>query len=125
MPAGRTSPAEKIELTEMVKKEFIVKEEAGLFDCLLSLGFKRTRVKQLLKFRAVSVNGRTVESHDQLMLPGDRVSLSSGKTAVAESVLKLGIKILYEDDAVLVVDKPAGLLTIAQRKNGQKPLIFS
>jgi len=111
-------------MTEMVKKEFIVKEEAGLLAYLLSLGFKRTRVKQFLKFRAVSVNGKTIESHDQLLLPGDRVSLSSEKTAVADSVPKLGIKILYEDDAVLVIDKPAGLLTIGTEKERTKTAYF-
>jgi len=108
----------------MVKKEFIVNEEAGLFAYLLSLGFKRTRVKQLLKFRAVSVNGRTVESHDQLVLPGDRVSLPSEKTAVADSVPKLGIKILYEDDAIIVIDKPAGLLTIGTERERTKTAYF-
>jgi 23S rRNA pseudouridine1911/1915/1917 synthase len=108
----------------MQTKEFIVNEEAGLFASLLSLGLKRTRVKQLLKFRAVSVNGKTVEGHDQRLLPGDRVSLSSEKTGVTDSVPKLGIKILYEDDAVLVIDKPAGCLTIGTEKERTKTAYF-
>jgi hypothetical protein len=45
-------------------KEFVVKQESDLFAYLLSLGFKRARLKQLLKYRALSVNGRPVERHD-------------------------------------------------------------
>ena len=63
----------------MPMKEFVVKEEAGLFDYLMSLGFNRTRVKQFLKFRAVAVNNRTIVTHDHHLHPGDRISLSFEK----------------------------------------------
>lgn len=108
----------------MLKKEYIVGEDTVLLAYLLSLGFKRTRIKQFLKYRAVSVNGKAVERHDHRLHPGDRVLLSSEKKAVSAGVPKLGIKILYEDDAVLVIDKPAGLLTIGTEKERAKTAYF-
>jgi len=108
----------------MLKKEYIVGEDTVLLAYLLSLGFKRTRLKQFLKYRAVSVNGKAVERHDHRLHPGDRVLLSSEKKAVSAGVPKLGIKILYEDDAVLVIDKPAGLLTIGTEKERARAAYF-
>jgi 23S rRNA pseudouridine1911/1915/1917 synthase len=108
----------------MPVKEFIVKENKDLFAYLLSLGFKRTRVKQLLKYRAVSVNGRTVERHDHQLCPGDRLLLFFEKKAVPESAPKFGIQVVYEDEAVIVIDKPSGLLTIGTEKERTKTAYF-
>lgn len=105
-------------------KEFVPEKEDTLFSYLLSLGFKRTRIKQLLKYRAVSVNGKTVVRHDHHLYPGDRVSMSAEKKAVIDLQPKLGIKILYEDDAVVVIDKPADLLTIGTEKERTKTAYF-
>ena len=105
-------------------KEFVVKEEAGLFDYLLSLGFNRTRVKQFLKYRAVAVNNKTIVTHDHHLHPGDRISLSFEKKTVSGTAPKFGIQILYEDDAVLVIDKPAGLLTIGTERERTKTAYF-
>lgn len=105
-------------------KEFVPKKEDTLFSYLLSLGFKRTRIKQLLKYRAVSVNGKAVLRHDHHLYPGDRVSLSTEKKVVTDIQPKLGIKILYEDDAVIVIDKPADLLTIGTEKERTKTAYF-
>ena len=105
-------------------KEFVAKQESDLFAYLRSLGFKRTRVKQLLKYRAVSVNGRTVEKHDHKLCPGDRLILSFEKKAVTDSAPKFGIQIVYEDEAVIVIDKPSGLLTIGTEKERTKTAYF-
>jgi len=105
-------------------KEFVVKQESDLFAYLLSLGFKRARLKQLLKYRALSVNGRPVERHDHLLHSGDRVFLSLEKKTASGLAPKFGIQIVYEDDAVLVIDKPAGLLTIGTEKERTKTAYF-
>lgn len=108
----------------MAAQEFIVQEKTDIFQYLLSLGFKRTRVKQLMKYRGVLVNGNTVARHDHCLFSGDRVCLSHEKKAVAELRPNLGLKILYEDDALLVIDKPAGLLTISTEKEKTKTAYF-
>lgn len=72
----------------------------------------RTRVKELLARGAFAVNGTPVTRHDHPLNPGDRVTL--GKPAPTDrSLSSAGVRILHEDDAVIVLDKPAGLLTVA------------
>jgi 23S rRNA pseudouridine1911/1915/1917 synthase len=104
-------------------KEFSVKEDIELFAYLSSLGFNRTRIKQLLKFRAVSVNNKPAR-HDYRLCPGDTVVISASQKCPDGITPKMGIRILHEDDAVLVVEKPAGLLTIATEKEKTKTAYF-
>ena len=110
--------------SEVRVKEILINQDQELFEYLLSLGFKRPRVKQLLKYRAVSVNGRAIERHDHQLHPGDRLLLSFEKKTAPESAPKFGIRIVYEDDAVIVIDKPSGLLTIGTEKERTKTAYF-
>ncbi|MEA2625575.1 MAG: rRNA synthase [Candidatus Binatota bacterium] len=75
----------------------------------------RTEAKRLLRFRAVSVNGRSSVRHDTPVAPGDVLTFSvpSGRLAAAPEAPAWSPAIVHEDDAIVVVDKPAGLLTIA------------
>jgi 23S rRNA pseudouridine1911/1915/1917 synthase len=66
----------------------------------------RTRVKKLLAGGSVHVNGVAITRHDHPLQPGDRVTIGSA----AE---KSPLTIIHEDDAIIVIDKPAGLLTVA------------
>jgi 23S rRNA pseudouridine1911/1915/1917 synthase len=90
----------------------------------LPLWFKRSRVKQLLKYRVVSVNDRVIERHDHQLHSGDRFVLSFEKKAVPESAPKFGVQIVYEDESVIVIDKPSGLLTIGTEKERTKTAYF-
>lgn len=72
----------------------------------------RAQIKNWLKYASVSVNGERVVRHDYLLKPGDKVSVSKQKLARPGSKLPSGIVILYEDESVIVIEKPAGLLTI-------------
>jgi 23S rRNA pseudouridine1911/1915/1917 synthase len=55
----------------------------------------------------VLVNGAPVTRHDHPLTPKDRVSIAKDAPQVA------GVVIAYEDDALVVIDKPTGLLTVA------------
>lgn len=72
----------------------------------------RTRVKQLLQRGKVTVNGTAVTRFDYLLQPDDCVKVGSGKSSPSE-LSRAGVSILYADDDLLVIDKPAGLLTVA------------
>lgn len=74
---------------------------------------KRTRIKQWLRFGAVRVNDRPVTRHDHPLQPGDVVSLVVTKAPPTTTPLPAGLDLVFENDALLVVHKPAGLLTIA------------
>jgi 23S rRNA pseudouridine1911/1915/1917 synthase len=79
---------------------------------------KRTKVRQWLKHGQTLVNGEVVTRHDHPLFPGDIVSIDTGGQSRAEGVLPKGMRIIFEDEAVLVIEKPADLLSIATE--GQK-----
>jgi 23S rRNA pseudouridine1911/1915/1917 synthase len=84
---------------------------AYLFD---TLGLGRRAVKNLLKFGAVQVNGATVRQFDHLLSPGDQVTVGNLSAAAANRRLEQAqIRTVYEDETLIVVDKPSGLLTVA------------
>lgn len=81
---------------------------------LATLGLPRKAVKNLLKHGAIAVNGTTIRQFDHWLAPGDEVVVSDLQSAAATSFLDTArIQRIYEDDALIVLDKPAGLLTVA------------
>ncbi|MSQ96654.1 MAG: RluA family pseudouridine synthase [Gemmataceae bacterium] len=85
---------------------------AWLLDVLRPMN--RTRVKQLLRHGRISINGTATTRHDHPLRPGDRVAIARARSVVTDRSLEVaGIAIVFEDDALIVIDKPAGLLTVA------------
>lgn len=77
-------------------------------------GLSRKHAKTLLRFGAVTVRNRANVRHDTGLEPGDLVTISVAarkRIADAETGLQ-GLKIVHLDEAVVVVDKPAGLLSM-------------
>lgn len=92
---------------------------------LAESGLKRTALKNLLKFGAVSVNGATMRQFDHGLAVGDGVTIGDLQAAAAVTRLESArIQLVYEDDALLVVDKPAGLLTVATQFAKTDTLFF-
>jgi len=88
--------------------------EATLLPWLLTAlhPMKRTRVKEMLRFGRVSVNGAAITRHDFPLRPGDDILLTRA-TPSDQSLEQAGITIHFEDDALIVLEKPPGLLTVA------------
>jgi 23S rRNA pseudouridine1911/1915/1917 synthase len=86
-----------------------------LLACLIDkMELKRKDIKNLLKAGAVTVNGLPVTQFDHLLSAADEVVVSDLRTAVAAGDLKRArIHVVYEDDCLIVLDKPAGMLTVA------------
>jgi 23S rRNA pseudouridine1911/1915/1917 synthase len=75
----------------------------------------RTKIKDLLRHGQVLVNGRPVTQHDQAIGPTDRIAIARERAAVSAHGLKQsGIVIVFEDDALIVIDKPPGLLSVSR-----------
>lgn len=88
-------------------------QHAGpLLEALAAATKNRTQVKQWLKLRRIHVNGETVGRHDEPLKVGDVVTIGPPQR-LPSSASQRGMQIVFEDEAILVVDKPAGLLTIA------------
>lgn len=96
-------------------KPFIVSEHACLLEYLLKTlhDQSKTKVRQALKHGLVSVNEKTTTRFDLPLVPGDRVWLRSSREPKSSSVPQAGIRVIFEDDWLIVIEKPAGLLTIA------------
>jgi 23S rRNA pseudouridine1911/1915/1917 synthase len=69
----------------------------------------RTRIKKLMQKGSVKVNDLTVTRHSLMLNPGDIVEISVQKETKTSSLLPFPV--LYEDDYVIAVDKPAGYST--------------
>jgi 23S rRNA pseudouridine1911/1915/1917 synthase len=78
----------------------------------LPLGLSRKQAKDLLRFRAVSVDRVPTVRHDTELQPGDVVTIAAGRQVASESLDRHGLKIVHLDDYIVVVDKPAGLLSM-------------
>ena len=73
-------------------------------------GMTRTSIKQLLGQRRVKVNNAIQTRHDTPLRKGDLITIESGRGNAELRHPKL--RIIYEDDALIVVEKKNGLLTV-------------
>lgn len=73
--------------------------------------FSRNRVKDLILAGAVSINGETNSEPKFKVRLGDAIVLVAPEPVEAEPVPEnIPLSILYEDDDLIVVDKPAGMV---------------
>jgi len=81
---------------------------------------KRKQVRAWLKLGSVAVNGRVITQFDHALRPGDTVLIRPKGMAAPETKLAGGIRIRHEDADLLVIEKPAGLLSIASASEEEK-----
>lgn len=77
-------------------------------DALIS----RVQARDAIKNGMVMVNGRITRKPASMVEPGDKVEMSATQEPVTETrldAIDLKLEILYEDDACLVINKPAGI----------------
>jgi 23S rRNA pseudouridine1911/1915/1917 synthase len=101
-------------------KVCIVEEQTGLLEFLLKQLADKSRntVKSLLTNKTISVNGKTVTQHDYPLKIGQSVRIASPEHMLKKQYKHL--KVLFEDDELIVIDKPAGLLSIATDNEKEK-----
>ena len=90
---------------------FTVREEGELLDFLMKAmdGISRTKVKKMLTYDSVYVNDRVVSQHNFQLKPNMRVSIK--KSSEGNRFKNFWVKIVFEDDHILVVEKKAGILS--------------
>ncbi|MCO6458841.1 MAG: RluA family pseudouridine synthase [Pirellulaceae bacterium] len=74
---------------------------------------KKTRLRQWLKFGMVQVNARPITHARHPLRIGDAVAVRGKSEGPAERRLPAGLQIAFEDASLLVIEKPANLLSIA------------
>jgi 23S rRNA pseudouridine1911/1915/1917 synthase len=83
--------------------------DAWLAGAVADLG--RNRAKRLIQDGRVAIGGRTIVEPKRPVKPGDAVAVELPPPAPAEPAGEaIPFAIVYEDDAIIVIDKPAGLV---------------
>ena len=115
-----------------IGQTFTVTRDSSLLKYLFEIlpGQSRTSVKNILSKGQVLVNNVPETAFDKPLFKGDSLVILPKVISMAResrdeafsSVIAAGVQIVFEDDHLLVVDKPSGLATIAtgnRRKEGQ------
>ena len=87
-------------------------EETTLLQCLeqkLS-DHKRSSLKAMMKYGQVAVNGVPTSQFDVMVQPGDEMSVNFTRPFVTFSHPR--IRLVYEDDDIIVVHKGSGILSV-------------
>lgn len=71
----------------------------------------RSQIQRQIKSGLVAVGSQTVHKSGQEVEPGQRVTLRAARRELRAVAEHLPLTILYEDEDLLVVDKPAGMVT--------------
>lgn len=93
--------------------KYYVKKESTLMDFLLN-HYNKKNVKNLLKFKQVLVNGQVISQFDYQLNVNDEVIVD--KNAGNNT----NLDIIYEDKELIVINKPAGLLSMADGNEKEK-----
>ena len=84
---------------------------AFLFGCVSEV--KRTKVRRWLEHGLIQVNGQSITRTTHPLQIGDVVSIRGRREVRGGGRLPPGMKILFEDASLLVIEKPERLLSMA------------
>lgn len=92
----------------MKKINLIVKENSDLIEYLVSnTDYSKAKVKSLIKYKKIYINGKNNFKLPITLKTNDKLEID------LEIKEELPFEIVYEDNEIIVVNKEAGLLTIA------------
>ncbi len=99
--------------------KLVVTKEGELLDYLYNnLDMPKKRIKQYLTHGAIYVNNNKTTKYNYRVIPGMSIVIDTEN----KNKKTLPFDILFEDDHIIVVNKPSGLLTIATAKEKEKTL---
>lgn len=95
-----------------------VLEKGELLDTLFILfkNLSKKKIKNYLKDGGVLLNGKVVTKYNTIVKKNDIIELSK----INKTHKKSDLDIIYEDEYILVINKPAGLLSISTTKEKEK-----
>lgn len=99
--------------------KIVVKKESKLLEYLYeNIDMPKKRIKQYLTHGAIYVNNNKTTKFDYKLIPGMSIIIDTDN----KNQKTLPFDIIFEDDNIIVVNKPSGLLTIATNKEKEKTL---
>lgn len=81
---------------------------------------KKTTIRQWVQHASVHVNGMAVTRANHPLQAGDVVAIHPKGNVPAAGLLPRGLKVLYEDASLIVIDKPENLLSMASESEREK-----
>ncbi|MCK6446662.1 MAG: RluA family pseudouridine synthase [Planctomycetes bacterium] len=82
-------------------------------------GWKRTTLEQRIRAGCVRVGGKPVLTN-AWVAPGDVVEVGDRAAEPSEAAPPLGIEVLFVDEHLVAIDKPAGLLAVATDRETER-----
>ena len=99
--------------------KLIVKTEGELLKYLEeNLDMPKKRIKQYLTHGSIYVNNNRTTKYNYKLVPGMNITIDTD----SKNKKTLPFEVLFEDDHIIVVNKPSGLLTIATEKEKDRTL---
>ncbi len=99
--------------------KLVVKKDSLLLEYLYeNIDMPKKRIKQYLTHGAIYVNNNKTTKFDYKLIKGMSIVIDTD----SKNKKTLPFEILFEDDHIIVVNKPSGLLTIATSKEKEKTL---
>ncbi|CAA6802154.1 MAG: tRNA pseudouridine synthase C (EC [uncultured Sulfurovum sp.] len=97
-----------------------VKKEDKLLNFLFETlnNWSKKKVKERLKSATVAVNGTITTKHDFPLNIGDLVEIGVIEKKLNSSEIK-SLEILYQDDELIAINKPAGLLSVGNKQENK------
>jgi 23S rRNA pseudouridine1911/1915/1917 synthase len=98
--------------------EIKAKKDGPILDLLLEEfgSASKTRIRKMLKYEMVRVNGKTISRADFAVKAGQHVEYV--KKTSRNKIVQDPVPIIFEDDYLLVAEKPPGLLTYGEKGTG-------
>lgn len=98
---------------------FTAPNDSGLLDCVKNelSGFPAGKIKSFLKYRQISVAGTATTKFDYPVIKGQVITI---KQTVLPEKSGPGPDIIFEDDYLIAINKPHGLLTVATDTEKEK-----
>jgi len=96
-----------------MKRDAFIASQSGRIDKIVAqvLDVSRNQVEKLVKEGLVSVNGKTVTKNSLKVTEGDEIAYAFKEAEKRVPVeIDFDVEILYEDDYLLVINKPSGLV---------------
>lgn len=91
--------------------KIIAKSSEKLIDVIHNqIGMNKTKIRNLLKYRRIELNGKIVERADESVIENDQITIDYENKQDSSSK-KFPLPILFEDEYFIAVEKPAGIIT--------------
>ena len=119
MNAKETKEQKKLSVTKNMPEERIDQFLAKKIP-----DFSRSRLQKLIKGKQVLIKNKSITSASYKIKPGDFIVVNIPKASEGKlKATKIALEILYEDQDIIVINKPAGLVVHPGAGNWENTLV--